>query len=130
MMTRVAGLIQLLKGHYGSEIKGIGPGPVPESALKPYVTVQLVTGTETESHDGLSGLSRVFMQVNVWHETYETAALLRDSIKAYLCGFNGSTTTGGPVIAGVNRPVDKDLHAGPTELHQCLVRLEVWWDNG
>jgi len=125
--TFVAEVIQLLKNHFTSSLGGISPVPLPPSAAFPYVTVQEITVKEVESLQGLSGVQFTVIQVNVWAKDFESAGTMRDSAKAYLCGFSG--TAGSRFIQGVNPVVDSMLHDGVRSLHQGVTRVSIAWGS-
>ncbi len=125
--TFTAETIALIKGQFTMGLGGISPSPVPPTASFPYVTVTEVTVLEVESLYGLSGVQQTIMQVNVWDKDYEAAGTMRDSIKAYLCGFTG--TAGTRFVQGINPVLDTSLHDGVRSLHQAITRIKITWGS-
>ncbi len=106
---------------------GISPVPVPQDAAFPYVTCLEVRGTELESLSGRSGLIPSIMQVNCFHQDYETAFIIREAIKDLLIDFVG--TTSGLTVQSSLHNLDTELYDGPQKLHQLIARFNVWWES-
>ena len=127
MNSFTAEAIQLVKSHFTTQLGGISPAPLPATAAFPYITVNEITVREVESLQGLSGVQQTIAQINVWAKDFEAACVMRDSIKAYMCGFRG--TAGSRYIQGVNPVVDTCLHDGVRSLHQAITRVMITWGN-
>lgn len=128
-ISHTAGLIQFIQTMtLDPAIGGIGPVPLPQDAVLPYVTVQLISAIEIESQDGPSGLIKTIMQVNCWSKDLEQASLTRQQIKdALLGGFFDSEDV--HVDGPINHIMDTELYDPNRELHQCISRSLIYWSK-
>lgn len=102
--------------------------PLQRSATQPlpYITVQTVTSTEMDSHDGRSFLIECIIQVNCWHKIYDTAFLLREAVKDALIPFSGPVLD--VMVQGGNHIVDRELYNSDIEAHQLITRISMWFE--
>lgn len=129
-MTRSAALITAIATAYQSAISDVTPDPLPVFptgfTLLPYLTVQMLIGTEYENLQGQSGLSKTQFQVNVWHGNKETAESTRDSVRDFLLTLAPAVLSGKNVEA-TNHVVDSEFYDGIRELHKLITRVWIWW---
>lgn len=124
MSSRVAAIITRLAAQVPS-LGGIGPEPVPNNAVFPYVTIIEIGSRDLESLSGDSGIARSTIQLNVWDKDFEVATAKLELCKAALRGFTG--VVAGQTIRSVNHDRDNYLYDGHRELHQCICRYSIWW---
>jgi len=124
MNSPVAETITLIKALMNGT-GGISPAPVPVGAVFPYVTVGEVNVKEVESLAGVSGVSVLLVQIDVWDKSHENAWALRKTIKDYLLAKRGQCGTQNLMWVGPN--VDAALYDGNRSLHQMITRLQMWW---
>lgn len=130
-MTRGEGIRTLLlaNGTVNGMVGGnrIMPPPVkPKEVLWPGITYHEISGRETETHDGRSGLYLSRLQVNCWDKSYGGADDLREAVKAVLLHFTGLAGT--LKVQGVNHAGDRYFYDGPNLLHQSICEFWIWWE--
>ncbi len=56
------------------------PVIAPDSPATPYIVYTVITGVPVVSLDGLSGLTRKRMQIDVWADTYESQKTIESQV--------------------------------------------------
>jgi hypothetical protein len=108
-----------------ADFKGIGPIPIPDDALFPYITVQNIMEQELSTHSGRSFMGPSILQVNFCDKNYEVASVLRDRMKTVLT--NGATGTWqGTVIQGSNYMFGSETYDAEREIHMLHARFKMW----
>ena len=69
-------------------------GSVPTGTQLPYLTWSKVDNLHTNNQGGSSGLAEPRIQVDIWGEIEEDAALIFDIVRRNLDGFRGTMGTG------------------------------------
>lgn len=126
MSSHIASMVGAIMANITSpDLKGIGPTPLPANALTPYITVQEIINQDLENMEGKSGLQHSMIQVNCWHNDYETAWTLRERVK----GLNLIGTFKGNKIQAVNHKQDAELYDAERKIHQLITRLMIWFET-
>lgn len=105
----------------------ISPPPLPPDAVFPYLTIQHIVGHETESLQGLSGLTAAYMQFNCWSPLYDEAFGLRLAVVGALQMVAGPIGSTGLAVESINDYRYTELYDASRELHQLILRTLVWW---
>lgn len=104
--------------------------PLASSTVMPAITIQMITGRELESLDGVSGILRSIMQVNCYATDSEVADQLRRSIKDAILGSRDIIITGSDLtLAAVNHNGDRDQWEDKIRKHCMMVDLQIWWER-
>lgn len=96
----------------------------------PTITWQVIDSQEVESLSGYSALTRTTMQISVWDVSYDNAAAVRDTVVVGLRGRSGTYgSLPGPTIVldYVTNFRYRELYDGERELHQLILRVDMWW---
>lgn len=122
--SNIAALVAILSSTDG--LGDIGPTPIPDNALFPYLVVKQIRWDKLQSHDGSSGVGPAIMQVDCYHKDYETADAIRRAAALLLDHAVGESS--GVTIQGANHVNDFDLYDDARQLHQCITRYKVWFE--
>lgn len=107
----------------------IGPIPIPAGDTGLWITYQPITLMHLESHDGINGLTKVRMQLNITGTDLPSVFTVRDALHSLLLGCRwvmwGSVRvqTVGPTV--VNR-----MDYQPETKRYTVVRdYEIWYEG-
>jgi len=83
----------------------IYPVALPQSATKPALTYQRISGGEDVTHRGL-GPAMALIQIGCWSERYEGALALAQTVRAALSGHRGAMGSSRYVTAMIVNVID------------------------
>lgn len=95
-MSIISDLFTTLNTNAGLQaIVGLGTSPqtskiyaghAADSASKPFIEFELITGTREHTIPGISDMERQLIQINCFESTYEDAQILADAVFSALEG--------------------------------------------
>jgi hypothetical protein len=97
----------------------IYPMLLPQGATLPALTYQRVSGVQSYSHQGDSGLATVRMQVDCWGATYASAKAVAAQVKAALSGYTSSA------IGRCHLGAERDLYDPETGRYRVIIDFMV-----
>ncbi len=74
------------------------PLMLPEAAMFPAASYQLISAIEQYTLDGPLGLTQARLQIDAWGQTYGSAKILAAAIHAVLNGYDGTLDEGTAVF--------------------------------
>jgi hypothetical protein len=115
---------------FGLGVNGYSVPPlqaVPDDNHLPWITIQMVAGSELESLGGLSGLTLTTMQINVWSVAYDEAIRIRDLVVDALKDFSGPVASSPLSIDRITNIRYRELYDETVNLYQGILRVDIWW---
>jgi hypothetical protein len=67
------------------------PNVLPQDAIMPALTYQVITGIRENQMDGAAGISHGSIQINAWDDDYEGAKTLAEAVRKELNCYHGET---------------------------------------
>jgi hypothetical protein len=128
-MSYTAIVVQQLKTALSLQDGQLGPINVPDDALFPYVSVIQLTGKDTESMDGDSGLVQAIMQVSCWNTDYQAAFDSRTVVKAEMRRLDAGVLSSSFIVQGANHIIDAELYDPIRKLFQLITRFKVFFEK-